>query len=129
MGLRGTWACKGSLAASCGGRGGRRRAVIFFRSRAPANAGCRDPNYAQNTWKLLKGAILEIHRQNASGLSFEELYRNAYNMVLHKYGDLLYSGLVEEGQRAGGGRGLVFTSCLSAMWSTSTCAAWPRAFG
>jgi cullin 3 len=34
-----------------------------------------DPNYAQNTWKLLKGAIHEIHKQNASGLSFEELYR------------------------------------------------------
>jgi len=26
-------------------------------------------------------------------LSFEELYRNAYNMVLHKYGDMLYDGL------------------------------------
>ena len=54
-----------------------------------------DPNYAQNTWKLLKGAIHEIHKQNASGLSFEELYRNAYNMVLHKYGDMLYQGLKE----------------------------------
>lgn len=52
-----------------------------------------DPNYADNTWNLLKNAILEIHKQNASGLSFEELYRNAYNMVLHKYGDTLYNGL------------------------------------
>ena len=77
-----------------------------------------DPNYAENTWSLLKvgdgpratpksrgytlshrlmqpllrlqGAIHEIHKQNASGLSFEELYRNAYNMVLHKYGEMLY---------------------------------------
>lgn len=55
-----------------------------------------DPNYAENTWKLLKGAIHEIHKQNASGLSFEELYRNAYNMVLHKYGDRLYKGLHHE---------------------------------
>ena len=54
-----------------------------------------DPSYATNTWALLKGAIREIHRANASGLSFEELYRNAYNMVLHKYGDLLYTGLKE----------------------------------
>eukprot|EP00008_Paramoeba_atlantica_P011504 CAMPEP_0201479186 /NCGR_PEP_ID=MMETSP0151_2-20130828/3901_1 /ASSEMBLY_ACC=CAM_ASM_000257 /TAXON_ID=200890 /ORGANISM="Paramoeba atlantica, Strain 621/1 / CCAP 1560/9" /LENGTH=735 /DNA_ID=CAMNT_0047860551 /DNA_START=30 /DNA_END=2237 /DNA_ORIENTATION=- len=54
-----------------------------------------DPNYADNTWRLLKNAIHEIHKQNASGLSYEELYRNAYNMVLHKYGDLLYSGLEE----------------------------------
>jgi cullin 3 len=54
-----------------------------------------DPAYAQKTWKLLKGAIHEIHKQNASGLSFEELYRNAYNMVLHKHGDILYNGLKE----------------------------------
>jgi len=52
-----------------------------------------DPNYAENTWRLLKGAIHEIHKRNASGLSFEELYRNAYNMILHKYGDRLYKGL------------------------------------
>jgi len=54
-----------------------------------------DPNYAQNTWNLLKNAITEIHRQNASGLSFEELYRNSYNMVLHKCGEKLYEGLRE----------------------------------
>jgi cullin 3 len=34
-----------------------------------------DPHYADNTWKLLKHAIHEIHKKNASGLSFEELYR------------------------------------------------------
>jgi len=55
-----------------------------------------DPDYADKTWKLLKRAIHEIHKQNASGLSFEELYRNAYNMVLHKYGDMLYDGLRQE---------------------------------
>ena len=43
----------------------------------------------------LQEAIHEIHRQNASHLSFEELYRNAYNMVLHKFGDKLYTGLVD----------------------------------
>lgn len=52
-----------------------------------------DPHYAEQTWKLLKHAIHEIHKKNASVLSFEELYRNAYNMVLHKYGDMLYGGL------------------------------------
>ena len=52
-----------------------------------------EADYARNTWALLKGAIFEIYSNNASGLSFEELYRNAYNMVLHKYGDLLYDGL------------------------------------
>ena len=34
-----------------------------------------DPNYADKTWKVLEDAIAEIHNQNASGLSFEELYR------------------------------------------------------
>ncbi|XXG38965.1 hypothetical protein AAC387_Pa01g0047 [Persea americana] len=53
-----------------------------------------DPKYAEKTWKVLEHAIHEIYNHNASGLSFEELYRNAYNMVLHKYGDKLYSGLV-----------------------------------
>ncbi|KAL5724941.1 Cullin-3A [Ranunculus cassubicifolius] len=53
-----------------------------------------DPKYAEKTWKILEHAIHEIYNRNASGLSFEELYRNAYNMVLHKFGERLYSGLV-----------------------------------
>ncbi|KYQ93604.1 cullin C [Tieghemostelium lacteum] len=52
-----------------------------------------DPDYPKRTWRLLKTAIREIHRQNSSVLSFEELYRNAYNMVLHKYGEILYNKL------------------------------------
>uniref|UniRef100_A0A1I8E8P4 CULLIN_2 domain-containing protein n=3 Tax=Wuchereria bancrofti TaxID=6293 RepID=A0A1I8E8P4_WUCBA len=52
-----------------------------------------DEKYVQQTWDLLKRAIQEIQRKNNSGLSFEELYRNAYTMVLHKHGDKLYSGL------------------------------------
>ncbi|KAK9750794.1 hypothetical protein RND81_02G222400 [Saponaria officinalis] len=53
-----------------------------------------DPKYADKTWKVLEHAIHEIYNHNSSNLSFEELYRNAYNMVLHKYGERLYSGLV-----------------------------------
>ncbi|XP_059450028.1 cullin-3A-like [Corylus avellana] len=53
-----------------------------------------DPKYPEKTWKILEHAIHEIYNHNASGLSFEELYRNAYNMVLHKFGEKLYSGLV-----------------------------------
>ncbi|KAL5759545.1 hypothetical protein ACOSQ2_018383 [Xanthoceras sorbifolium] len=53
-----------------------------------------DPKYADKTWKILEHAIHEIYNHNASGLSFEELYRNAYNMVLHKFGEKLYKGLV-----------------------------------
>jgi hypothetical protein len=34
-----------------------------------------DPQYAEKTWKLLRSSIDHIHKKNASGLSFEELYR------------------------------------------------------
>uniref|UniRef100_A0AC35UAM8 CULLIN_2 domain-containing protein n=1 Tax=Rhabditophanes sp. KR3021 TaxID=114890 RepID=A0AC35UAM8_9BILA len=55
-----------------------------------------DPEFADRTWGLLRTAIIEILNQNNSGLSFEELYRNAYAMVLHKHGDHLYNGLKHE---------------------------------
>jgi cullin 3 len=44
---------------------------------------------------VLRDAICQINRRDASGLSFEELYRNAYNMVLHRHGDKLYRGTVQ----------------------------------
>ncbi|CAG8500314.1 7437_t:CDS:10 [Cetraspora pellucida] len=53
-----------------------------------------DSTFSDN-WDRLAQAIREIHRKNASILSFEELYRNAYNMVLHKNGDKLYNGVRE----------------------------------
>lgn len=52
-----------------------------------------DEKYVANIWDLLKNAIQEIQKKNNSGLSFEELYRNAYTMVLHKHGEKLYNGL------------------------------------
>lgn len=52
-----------------------------------------DATGADQIWSSLGDAIDEIHHRNASSLSFEELYRNAYNLVLHKHGDLLYSGV------------------------------------
>ncbi|XKL66368.1 hypothetical protein PGB90_009788 [Kerria lacca] len=54
-----------------------------------------DEKFVENIWALLKNAIQEIQKKNNSGLSFEELYRNAYTMVLHKHGEKLYSGLKE----------------------------------
>ena len=54
-----------------------------------------DEKFVQNIWNLLKNAIQEIQKKNNSGLSFEELYRNAYTMVLHKHGEKLYNGLKE----------------------------------
>ena len=37
---------------------------------------------ADKTWKVLEDAIHEINNHNASGLSFEELYRCASYVVL-----------------------------------------------
>ncbi|KAJ3131094.1 Cullin-3, partial [Physocladia obscura] len=46
-----------------------------------------------DAWETLKTAIEEIQDKNSSALSFEVLYRNAYNMVLNKQGDKLYAGV------------------------------------
>ncbi|XP_037957132.1 cullin-3 isoform X2 [Teleopsis dalmanni] len=54
-----------------------------------------DEKYVETIWASLKNAIQEIQKKNNSGLSFEQLYRNAYNMVLHKHGNRLYFGLRE----------------------------------
>lgn len=42
-------------------------------------------------WELLREALRDIHAKNCSRLSFEELYRAAYKIVLKKKGDELYS--------------------------------------
>lgn len=52
-----------------------------------------DDRHINGIWNSsLKTAIQEIQKKNNSGLSFEELYRNAYTMVLHKHGEKLYTG-------------------------------------
>jgi len=56
------------------------------------NAGLTN-DQAEKIWSGLRTAIIEIQNQNASELRFEELYRNSYTLVLHKYGDLLYNGV------------------------------------
>jgi len=48
---------------------------------------------AKNVWSGLQRGIQEIQNGNASTLRFEELYRNAYTLVLHKHGELLYDGV------------------------------------
>lgn len=53
-----------------------------------------DPQFADNTWATLRDAISEINNRNTSNLSFEQLYRFSYNMVLYKHGDFLYNGLI-----------------------------------
>lgn len=52
-----------------------------------------DRQDANKTWDILALAIDEIYNRNASQLSFEELYRYAYNLVLQKHGNVLYEGV------------------------------------
>lgn len=44
----------------------------------------------EDMWGILSSSLREIHTKNASKLSFEELYRNAYKLVLKKKGEPLY---------------------------------------
>lgn len=48
------------------------------------------------SWELLSMAVGEIHQKNASRLSFEELYRTAYTLVLRKFGKRLYDAVINE---------------------------------
>lgn len=50
---------------------------------------------ALGIWQALRQAVVEIQKGNACKLRFEELYRNAYTLVLHKHGDLVYEGVTE----------------------------------
>lgn len=77
-----------------------------------------DRGDASELLQVIERAMTEIYNRNASQLSFEELYRNAYNLVLHKHGGLLYDGVVDKmtrhlrtvvdrllGNTGGGGKG------------------------
>lgn len=44
----------------------------------------------ESMWQQIDTAFREIHTKNASGLSYEELYRRTYRVVLKKKGEELY---------------------------------------
>ncbi|KAH8180040.1 cullin family protein [Sarocladium implicatum] len=44
-------------------------------------------------WNSLREALVDIHTKNNSRLSFEELYRASYKIVLKKKGELLYNNV------------------------------------
>ncbi|KAF7312292.1 CULLIN-2 domain-containing protein [Mycena indigotica] len=49
----------------------------------------------EKTWADLAHNIREIQNHNAPNLSFEENHRFAYNLVLHKHGEMLYNGVIQ----------------------------------
>lgn len=54
---------------------------------------CDDEVDFDATWATLSSSLREIHTKNASSLSFEQLYRNAYKLVLKKKGEALYEAV------------------------------------
>lgn len=56
---------------------------------ASASTGNQPFDYAKS-WEVLSNAIIQIQNKNVSNLSYEQLYRKAYTLVLHKYGNKLY---------------------------------------
>ena len=69
-------------------KGGRKKIVIpQFKAAAADTDGM---------WRVLEAAIRQIFAKEQSKLSYEVLYRNAYNMVLHKQGELLYTNVRKE---------------------------------
>ncbi|KAL4867301.1 hypothetical protein BDV12DRAFT_122760 [Aspergillus spectabilis] len=49
----------------------------------------------ESNWKALSSSLKRIHTKDASELSFEQLYRNSYNIVLIHRGDDLYERTVQ----------------------------------
>jgi cullin 3 len=56
--------------------------------------GAGDADF-DGSWNVLATAFTEIHHKNASRLSFEELFRSAYKLVLKKRHEELYSRVTE----------------------------------
>ena len=54
-----------------------------------------DAEGAKEKWKTIENAIHQIYQQNASSLSFQNLYTSGYQIILHKHGDILYNGVEE----------------------------------
>lgn len=55
----------------------------------------KDAGEFEPCWDILRGALTDIHNKNASKLSFENLYRASYKIVLRKKGQLLYEKVKE----------------------------------
>eukprot|EP01091_Cochliopodium_minus_P013835 TRINITY_DN4561_c0_g1_i1.p1 TRINITY_DN4561_c0_g1~~TRINITY_DN4561_c0_g1_i1.p1 ORF type:complete len:746 (-),score=260.77 TRINITY_DN4561_c0_g1_i1:27-2264(-) len=83
-----------------------------------------EDNKTLNNWKTLERAIDEIFKRNSSHLSYEELYRNAYHLVIYKNDELLFNNtkdsvsnhLAEIGIPVLNSHNEVFIECLKIAW-------------
>lgn len=58
-----------------------------------ANNNANQPFDFNRSWEVLANAIVQIQQKNVSNLSYEQLYRKAYTLVLHKFGNKLYDNV------------------------------------
>ncbi|KAG6020150.1 hypothetical protein E4U41_002963 [Claviceps citrina] len=73
-----------------GGAGGARAGRIRPPRRiVRPNSGGQGADF-EDCWNMLKEALRDIHNKSCGRLSFEELYRAAYKIVLKKKGEVLY---------------------------------------
>ncbi|GAA5835767.1 hypothetical protein JCM11251_007420 [Rhodosporidiobolus azoricus] len=72
-----------------------RRPIIRPGGPGRVKAPRKQPEPVDSTLDKLKEAVQQIQQHNVSQLSFEEHYRYAYNLVLHKKGHLLYNAIAE----------------------------------
>ncbi|KAF8852017.1 Cullin-domain-containing protein [Acephala macrosclerotiorum] len=63
--------------------------------RRPGVGGHVETSEFDTQWDILRSALKEIHTKNASKLSFEQIYRASYKIVLKKQGDRLYDRVRE----------------------------------
>ncbi|KAG2379126.1 hypothetical protein C9374_007764 [Naegleria lovaniensis] len=61
--------------------------------KAPRPVSNTTESFFTATWVLLKQAIQQIYAKKSSDLSYEELYRSAYKIVLNRHGELLYNNV------------------------------------
>ncbi|KAK9477335.1 Cullin [Lipomyces japonicus] len=65
-----------------------------IKMRPPRSRDSADVNFDES-WSVLSTAMQEMYRKNASRLSYEELYRTAYTLVLKKHAAKLYNSFKE----------------------------------
>jgi cullin 3 len=65
----------------------------MFRNNDRMRDNTLNRDQALQHWNTIRDAIQKIYAQKASQLSYEELYRTAYNLVLHKHGEMLYDNV------------------------------------
>ncbi|CAK9436501.1 uncharacterized protein LODBEIA_P10590 [Lodderomyces beijingensis] len=80
--------------------GGRRskirppRKSLISSSHSDANSTDPTIDFDKN-WAILQNAISQIQNKNVSNLSYEQLYRKAYVLVIRKFGEKLYGKVSE----------------------------------